>query len=105
MPIGEAHVLLFGCAEDVVCGNYVRTSKKAQEMENSLFVCRLCPDCTIPVCHDCWTKLYKYEDGGTIPTSLSNDNFTGYSARSLVDNQVTWLECAASSVCWSTMLV
>ena len=105
MPVGDAHVMLFGCTEDVACENLVHSSKKAQEMGNSLFVCQLCPDCQIPVCHDCWTKLYKYHDGGTIPTSLSNDNFTGYVARFLVENQVTWLECAASSVCWSTMLV
>ena len=37
--------------------------------------------------------------------SLSNDHYYGYVDRFLVANQVTWLECAASSVCWSTMLV
>ena len=46
-----------------------------------------------------------YVDGGTIPMSLSNDHYYGYVDRFLVENAVTWLECAAASVCWSTMLV
>ena len=37
--------------------------------------------------------------------SLSNDHYYGYVSRFLVEQQVTWLEYAAASVCWSTMLV
>ena len=37
--------------------------------------------------------------------SLSNDHYYGNVDKFLVENQVTWLECAAASVCWSTMLV
>ena len=37
--------------------------------------------------------------------SLSNDHYYGHVNRFLVENQVTWLECAASCLIWSTMLV
>ena len=37
--------------------------------------------------------------------SLANDHYYGYMNRYLMENSVTWLECAAASVCWSTMLV
>ncbi len=36
---------------------------------------------------------------------VANDHYYGYVDRFLVENKVTWLECAAASVCWSTMLV
>ena len=37
--------------------------------------------------------------------NLANDHYYGHIQRFLVDHNVTWLECAAASVCWSTMLV
>ena len=37
--------------------------------------------------------------------SLANDNYYGYVARLLVKEHVIWLECAAASLCWSTILV
>ena len=37
--------------------------------------------------------------------SLSNDHYYGHVNRFIVENQVTWLECAASCMVWSTMLV
>ena len=98
-------MLLFGCAEDVACGNNDHIAKQKHELETAPYVCRLCPECTMPVCHDCWSKLYKHVDGGTIPTSLSNDHYYGYVDRFLGEEQVAWLECAAASVCWSAMLV
>ena len=36
---------------------------------------------------------------------LSNDNYYGYIPWLLATHQVTWLECAAASLCWSTILV
>ena len=105
MPAGKGAVLLFGCTEDVLCGSHDHDDVKLQELEKAPYVRRMCPQCSIPVCHDCWSRLYKHVDGGTIPMSLSNDHYYGYVDRFLVENQVTWLECAASSVCWSTMLV
>ena len=37
--------------------------------------------------------------------SLSNDHYYGHVNRFIVENKVTWLECAASCMVWSTMLV
>jgi hypothetical protein len=42
---------------------------------------------------------------GSIPMAISNDNYYGYIASLLVTRQVTWLECAAASLFWSTILV
>ena len=47
----------------------------------------------------------KFQDGGTIPMSLSNDHYYGHVSRYIVENNVTWLEWAASCMIWSTMLV
>ena len=37
--------------------------------------------------------------------ALANDNFYGYIDWVLATQQATWLECAAASLCWSTILV
>ena len=37
--------------------------------------------------------------------SLANDHYYGYVDQYLVEHRVTWLECAAASVVWTTMLV
>ena len=37
--------------------------------------------------------------------AVANDNYYGYIASLLVTQQVTWLECAAASLFWSTILV
>ena len=71
----------------------------------------LCSDCMVPFCSDCWLKLQDHKadnpfrDGGTIPMSLCNDHYYGHVNRFIVENKVTWLECAASCMIWSTMLV
>jgi hypothetical protein len=37
--------------------------------------------------------------------SLANDNYYGYTHKLLVEKQITWLECAASSLVWTTIMV
>ena len=37
--------------------------------------------------------------------SISNDHYYGHINRFIVENNVTWLECAATCLIWSTMLV
>ena len=67
--------------------------------------------CEVPICRDCLTNLRKHDfrsswgDGGTIPMSISNDHYYGHVNRFIVENNVTWLECAACCTAWSTMLV
>ena len=97
-----ARVTLFGCTEDVQCSD---ADSHKDDFEKPPFVRRLCQHCQVPVCFDCWMKLHSFRDGGSIPMSVANDHYYGYVDRFLVENKVTWLECAAASVCWSTMLV
>ncbi len=42
---------------------------------------------------------------GTVPMALANDNFYGYAHELLVTKQITWLECAASSLVWTTIML
>ena len=37
--------------------------------------------------------------------ALVNDNFYGYALKLLVEKQITWLECAAASLVWTTIMV
>ena len=75
------------------------------------FYRKLCSRCEVPVCRECAMKLKDHNaestvsDGGTLPMSLSKDHHYGHVDRFIVDNSVTWLECAACCPVWSTMLV
>ena len=75
------------------------------------FCRKLCSHCELSVCRDCWGKLRNHDaessflDDGTIHMSLSNDHYYGHVNRYIVENNVTWLECAACCTVWSTMLV
>ena len=100
---------LFGCTEDITRGSNPDVHVKDWEIEP--FCRRLCPLCEIPVCRECALKLRDHNaespacDGGTIPMSISNDHYYRHVSRYIVDNNVTWLECAACCTVWSTMLV
>ena len=94
---------LFGCTEDMQCDH---ADVHMQELEQQPYMRRLCEHCRLPVCTDCWDRLYSYEKGRRgIPMSLANDHYCGYVDQYLVEHRVTWLECAAASVVWTTMLV
>ena len=100
--------MLYGCTEDICCGN---PDVHQAEYEEAPYVRTMCPECRVFICDDCDKKLRrhdsrsKFQDGGTIPMSLSNDHYYGHVNRYIVENNVTWLECAASCMIWSTMLV
>ena len=99
---------LFGCTEDISCEE---ASTHARSLEEAPYVSTLCEHCRILLCDDCAQRLCKhsattqYTDGGTIPMSLSNDHYYGHVNRFMVENEVTWLECAAPCMVWSTILV
>ena len=99
---------LFGCCEDIEC---VNNAKHDADFEQAPFRRKLCAACQIPICRDCWCKLSRHDatstthNGCTIPMSLSNDHYYGYVNKYIVEQNVTWLECAASCLIWSTMLV
>ena len=108
ITLGDHSCMLFGCTQDTTCTNH---EKHLSELDVNPFVRQLCSHCCIPICFDCEVKLRKHDgqslihDGGTISMSLSNDHYYGHVNRFIVDNQVTWLECSASCIVWSTMLV
>jgi hypothetical protein len=103
--ICNSPVLLFGCTEDIYCEAVEHHAFHAEEYENEPFVRQLCSKCQIPICYSCWSKLYNFSDRGSVPMSLVNDHYYSYIDKFLVEQNVSWLECAASSICWSTMLV
>ena len=37
--------------------------------------------------------------------ALANDNYYGYALKLLVEKRITWLECAAASLVWTTIMV
>ena len=100
---------LFGNCEDICCTH--ESTIHSTDCEIQPFYRQLCANCKIPICTDCWLKLRDHDcksktfDGGEIPMSISNDHYYGFVNRFLVENQVTWLECAACSLIWTTMLV
>ena len=105
----ESLCILFGCCEDVCCTQL--HTDHCNEFETEPFCRKLCEECEVPKCADCWLKLSthdcqsSYRDGGTILMSISNDHYYGHVNRLSVENNVTWLECAATCLVWSTMLV
>ena len=100
---------MLGCTEDIRC--LVGNDKHADYYEKSPFCRKLCSQCEVPVCYGCIKRMKTHNarspsfDGGTIPMSLSNDHYYGHISKYIVENNVTWLECAASCTVWSTMLV
>ena len=99
---------LFGCTEDITCA---QKATHTNDAHRDPFCRRLCPECCVPLCFKCKLGLDKgfTNVGGdkqtSIPMALSNDNFYGYAAKLLFTKQIWWLECAASSLVWTTIMV
>ncbi|MGB1651984.1 MAG: DUF6570 domain-containing protein, partial [Acidimicrobiales bacterium] len=102
--------VLFGCTEDIQCRK-PRSAREHKAVSVSMKdnQCRrMCAECNIPICRDCQVGLNNYEAGhatGSIPLALANDNYYGYINKLLITEEITWLECACSSLVWSTILV
>ena len=58
----------------------------------------------VPLCHSCIRVMRGGAKGG-IPLSLCNDNFWTHTCELLYKYDVTWLEMAVASPCWTLMLV
>ncbi len=84
---------LFGCTED---GRCVGNAKLCRPM---------CEHCLLPVCRECFVGVGTFFQQANVPMLLSNDHYYGYVDALLASGQVTWLECACASLCWSTLLV
>ena len=97
----DALVRLFGVTEDITCED-----QGAHTPERT---CRLlCRACRVPVCRECQIGLHAYNPErkqSSVPMSLANDHMYGYVAKMVAEQHVTWMECAAASLVWSTILV
>ena len=104
----DHEVRLFGVTEDVCCRSSAAASQHTDEYRRSPFCRRLCAHCQVPVCTRCRVGLASYasdSESGTIPMALANDNYYGYALKLLVEKRITWLECAAASLVWTTIMV
>jgi len=66
---------------------------------------QLCKFCRIPLCWQCAEKITKEHGDKSIPMSLCNDNFWGYTCDLIAKYQVRWIEAAIVSPCWTNMVV
>ena len=98
-------MLLFGCTEDIDCVSTDAEEVHAEERRCAPHCRSLCSKCRVPICSRCGKGLRAYRGYGSVPMSLANDHYYGYVNAYIVRHQVTWLECAAASLCWSTIIV
>ena len=66
-------------------------------------VCSCARQCELPLCRSCWKRMRQVQFCG-IPSALSNDNFYGYPAGLLYQHRVRWIETAAASPLWTSMV-
>ena len=102
LPYNKYDLRLMGVTEDVRCKC---DDDKHLEIKQQPHCRRLCDDCEVPICKRCQVSLQAYTTVGSVPTAIANDNYYGYVCKLLTEKSVTWLECAAASLCWSTILV
>ena len=62
-----------------------------------------CRRCELPLCRSCWKRMRQGAFSG-IPSALCNDNFYGYPAALLYQHRVRWIETAAASPLWTSMV-
>ena len=58
----------------------------------------LCPDCKVPICHDCALSL---KDNKMSPEMLINDNWIAYIDAFIYEAQVTWMEKTVTNPYWT----
>ena len=102
LPRPSGAIRLFGCTEDIRCED---NSTHLKEYETHPFVRKLCLSCLVPLCVECCAGLAKFKGEGSIPMSYANDHYYGFIRKYLVEEEITWLECAAASLVWTTLLV
>ena len=108
VQLDRHEVRLFGVTEDVCCHSAKTTATHDTELETKPFCRGLCEHCQVPVCIRCQLGLLSYggkSANNTIPMAHANDNYYGYALKLLVDKRITWLECAAASLVWTTIMV
>ena len=64
----------------------------------------MCARCQIPLCKTCYLHTVGAQSGA-IAESLANDNFWDHTTAILFKHNVTWLELAVASPCWTSLVV
>ena len=85
---------LFCCPEDVQQSEYCTHTKSDH---------KVCRHCLVPICSDCYdhitcAPLY------SAPMALANDNYIGYTYKTILKYRVRWIEAAAALPCWTTLM-
>ena len=82
---------LICCPEDFRCG---RCPDSALQ---------LCQACELPLCRDCLEHMCK-QSACAVPEALANDNWFGYPTELLYTHKVRWIEAAAASPVWTSVI-
>ncbi len=112
LPLEEgdarSDVALFGATQDVYCQAAEGEARHRQDFARSPYCRRLCESCVVPICTECRQRLASYEKVrlcSTVPMAIANDRYYGYVFDALAKGEVTWFECAAASLVWTTIVV
>ena len=82
---------LICCPEDLRCG---RCTESALQ---------LCEACELPLCRNCLEHMSK-QNTCAVPEALANDNWFGYPTELLYTHKVRWIEAAAASPVWTSVI-
>ena len=82
---------LICCPEDLRCEHCT---------ENAL---QLCEACELPLCRNCLEHMCK-QNTCAVPEALANDNWFGYPTELLYTHKVRWIEAAAASPVWTSVI-
>ena len=82
---------LICCPEDLRCG---RCTESALQ---------LCEACELPLCRNCLEHMCK-QNACAVPEALANDNWFGYPTELLYTHKVRWIEAAAASPVWTSVI-
>ena len=64
---------------------------------------QLCRPCELPLCRSCWSRMRQGAFSG-LRSAICNDNFYGYPAELFYQHRVRWIETAAASPLWTSMV-
>ena len=64
---------------------------------------QLCETCELPICHQCLVQMFD-KRVLAVPQALANDNWYGYPTELLYKHKVRWIEAAAASPLWTSVV-
>ena len=64
---------------------------------------QLCETCELPICHQCLVQMFD-KHVLAVPQALANDNWYGYPTELLYKHKVRWIEAAAASPLWTSVV-